>query len=76
MNKLRRQRLDEAISLLEQARDIIDECKCEEEDYRDNIPENLQSSERYENADTACDCLDSAYDGIDDIIDNINEAQG
>ena len=75
MNKMRRKRLDEAIELLNQAKDIIDECESEEEEYKDNMPENMQNSERYENADNACDNLMSASESIDDIISSIEEAQ-
>ena len=75
MNNARRKRLDEAIELLNQAKEIIEDCASEEEEYRDNMPENLQSSEKYENADSACDNLNSAMDSIDEIISNIEEAQ-
>ena len=75
MNNARRKRLDEAIEFLNQAKEIIEDCASEEEEYRDNMPENLQSSEKYENADSACDNLNSAMDSIDEIISNIEEAQ-
>ena len=44
----------------------------EEEDYRDNIPENMQSGYRYERADEACDNLSYAYDYISEAIDSEN----
>ena len=51
------------------------EClKEEEEEYRDNMPENLQGSERYERADEACDSLDSAYSSLEEAIEYIDEA--
>lgn len=56
--------------LLEKVGDI----EMEEEEYRDNIPENLQSSERYERADDACNSLESAYYSLDDISTQISEA--
>ena len=46
----------------------------EEEEYRDNIPENLQGGERYEKAEAACDSLSAAVDGIEDILSSIEEA--
>jgi hypothetical protein len=46
----------------------------EEEEYRDNMPENLQGSERYETADTACDNLQSAIDSLEEAFEYLNEA--
>lgn len=48
----------------------------EEEGYRDSIPENMQSGERYEQAESACDSLSDARDSISEAIDSINEAIG
>ena len=47
----------------------------DEEEYRDNIPENLQSSERYEQAEAACDAMQEALDQIEEAISNIENAQ-
>ena len=44
----------------------------EEEDYRDNIPENMQGGDRYERADEACDNLSYAYDYISEAIESDN----
>lgn len=41
--------------------------------YRDNIPDNLQGSARYETADEACDTLSEAVDGLEDIITSLGE---
>lgn len=46
----------------------------EEEDARDNIPESLQNSERYERADAACDAIQSSIDSLEEAIENIEEA--
>lgn len=42
----------------------------------DNIPENLQSSERYERAEAAVDALYSAVSSLEEALDYIEEAQG
>ena len=50
--------------------DIISDLECtfnDEECYRDNIPENLQSSCRYEAAEEACDNLENAVDALNYI---------
>ena len=46
----------------------------EEEEYMDNIPENLQCSERYVRAETAADALDSAMSSLEDVLDYIETA--
>lgn len=54
-----------------------DECEdlqAEEEDYRDNMPENLQGSEKYEKADEACDNLSEAVDNLEEVISSIEAA--
>lgn len=74
MNKQRRKQLEEVSELIENAKCILEELRDEETEYRDNIPENLQGSEKYEKADCACDSLDNAVDNLDEAINNINEA--
>lgn len=44
----------------------------DEQDYLDNIPENLQGSERYEVAEAAVDNLETAMSAIEDIISNVD----
>lgn len=75
MNKERRKQLAKAQELLEQAQGIIEDCLSEEEDYRDNMPENLQGSEKYDIADNACDNMDSALESIEEAISSVEEAQ-
>lgn len=74
MNKARRKTINEIYDRLAELRDLIEEVKYEEEEYRDNMPENLQCSERYEIADTACDNLDSAISSIEEALDYIESA--
>lgn len=57
---------------LEELQGEIEEARDEEQDYLDNIPENLQCSERYEAAEAAVDNLDSACDAIGDLLDAID----
>lgn len=64
MNKQRRASLRSASAHLSMAVDIIRDVRYEEQDAMDNIPENLQSSERYETMEEAVDHLDDALDAI------------
>ncbi len=87
MNKNRRAEINKAIALLEQikgpledAKSIIESAADEEREYYDNMPENMQSGERGEQASAAADALEEvkyAFDevDIDDLIGKPNEAQ-
>lgn len=74
MNRIRRKALAEIQAKIEELQNDLQVLLEEEEEYRDNMPENLQSSERYEKADTACDNISSAMDGLQEAIDYIMEA--
>lgn len=75
MNKERRKALSEAMELLEQAKDIVETCCSEEEEYRDNMPDNLVGSDRYETAEAAIDCMNEALEQLEDVVWKIEEAQ-
>jgi prefoldin subunit 5 len=83
VNKVRREQISDIIKRLrdiesaatEQLNDIYAEIETvmgEEEEYRDNMPENLQGSDRYSKADEACNYLDEA---LQDITTAINELE-
>lgn len=76
MNKIRRAEIREIIEKLEELKGMIEDIQYDEEEYRDNIPENLQGSERYEKADEACDNLSDAVDNLDEAISNMESAIG
>ena len=78
MNKDRRKEISKAVELmnnasgmLEEAKDILDCALSDEQDYLDNMPENLQGSEKYEVAESAVENLEEAVDAFDEIIDGI-----
>lgn len=57
--------IDEIVDITEDAQIIRDD----EEYYMENIPENLQSGERYEAAEMACDNLNDASDMLEDLCE-------
>lgn len=88
MNKFRRKEIFRVIMSLtkvidngateEELNDIaanIEILQNEEEDYRDNMPENMQGGYKYEMADEACDNLNYAHDCVNEAIDgeNVND---
>ena len=75
MNKQRRTTLNQINDLIASVYEDLESCKDQEEEYRDNMPENLQGSERYEAADAAVDNMSSAVDALDEAISSIESAQ-
>ena len=75
MNKVRRKALDKVICKIVEAKEQLESLQAEEEEYRDNMPENLQGSERYEAADAAVDNMSSAVDALDEAISSVESAQ-
>lgn len=63
-----RKKLDELVSEFESVKSDVEDIQWEEEEYRDNMPENLQWSERYDKADEACTNLSDAVDALDGMI--------
>lgn len=74
MNKERRKSLREIQSKLDRLGQDLEALKEEEEEYRDNMPENLQESERYQRADEVCDLLMEALENMDSAYQQIEEA--
>ena len=87
MNKVRRKMIDKVIeevavlqNTLEELQQRIEEIKEEEQDYLDNIPENLQSSDHYEKAENALNALEEAIDWFDcvdadELLSALDEAK-
>jgi hypothetical protein len=80
MNETRRKAisvtLDKIIKAQELLEDIQSDIDCvsfNEQMARDNIPERLQATERYEKCDAACDNLDTAANSIDDALQSLQE---
>ncbi len=74
MNRVRRKNRQSIIDQLEELKGSLEDLHAEEEEYRDNIPENMQESERYEKADDACDNLSDAVDNLEEVISSIEAA--
>lgn len=73
MNKQRRIDLKDAIRCMESAKYIIKDVKSKEEDAFDNLPENLQCSNRGCDMEENIDEMDEVLDKLDDIIDQVND---
>ncbi len=76
MNNSRRKDLRGIIDQIEELKGLLEDLMCEEEEFRDNIPENLQGSERYEKSDAACNDMQDALIYLDDAATCIEAAIG
>lgn len=59
--------LDNCHTLINKLISNIESILSDEEDYLDNIPENLQNGYRYQMSEESCDNLESAIDVLHDI---------
>ena len=73
MNKARRKKLGEIAEQLSDLRDQLQTILEEEEEYRDNIPENLQGTERYEKSDEACEIIDTCGESLEEVFTQLQE---
>ena len=78
MNKARRKELSNIIRGLNTVQDkddlyswinTLDNIRDDEQDYYDNIPENLQYSQRAEDSEQAIEYLDEALDFLNEVYD-------
>lgn len=73
MNKTRRERLRNITQILESEIADIEAIIEEEEEYMENIPENLQESVRYYDAEDAIDNMNEAVNSISESIDSLQK---
>lgn len=75
--------VDDIQERLENVKGDLESVLMDEEDYKDNIPENLQGSIRYDASEDACSNIEMAIDSLEyalsienlnDIIDSVEEA--
>lgn len=68
MNNLRRKRIAKLNEMLSELMEEIQSIAEDEEEYIDNIPENLQDSSRYEQAEEALDSLNYVVSSLDEVL--------
>ena len=73
MNNKRRAEIRKIHMVLETILSDIERVKDEEEFAYDNMPENLQYSDRGEASQEAIDCLEEVYNNMEEIIDLLEE---
>lgn len=76
MNEKRRERLRDAVRMLTSVASVVEAVCDNEQDAMDNIPENLQATERYERMEDAVDSLNDALEKIEDAKGHIQSVLG
>lgn len=83
MNKQRRKTVDDIHTMLlditlklEEIEQAVDDVQSEEADARDNMPESLQESERYEQMDETAGALEDIAYNISNARDELEEELG
>ena len=71
MNAKRRKSLHKEIKLLEEAKGIIEDVQCEEEESYDNLSEGLQQSSMGETLSENSSTLEDVVSSIEDLIDEV-----
>lgn len=74
MNKDRRKALQEIRDKLSTLQEDLESILDQENESRDNMPESLQCSERYETSEEASGNIEEAIDQIGCACDSIDEA--
>ena len=74
MNKTRRALVQSCIDKIDDCISNIEIAKDEEQDYLDNMPENLLSSERASKAETNIENMEAALDDLASAIENLEGA--
>lgn len=68
MNNLRRKRIGKLVDILFNVKEAFESIAEDEEEYIDNIPENLQNSSRYEEAEEALYNLNEVVFSLDKVL--------
>lgn len=76
MNAKRRKRIDVLLAQLAAIQEELEEISQEEQDYLDNIPENLMESEKYSTAEENCENLTAALDSLTEVMDYLESSKG
>lgn len=74
LNQARRGEIAKVIDRLEDIKQDVSYILGDEQDCLDNMPENLEGSERFASMEQAVDNLEDAVSGIEDAIDSLNKA--
>lgn len=73
MNAKRRKQLANAVEVLNNVLELLEEVTADEQDAYDNLPESIQESERGETMQENVDDIENASSSLQDIIEQLQE---
>ena len=73
MNRIRRNKIVKVIQVIGSARDSLEDIINEEQEYYDNIPENLLGGERAETSEEAIGIMESMFESLNEVIDELGD---
>lgn len=73
MNKQRRQKIRDVRKEIENCKENLQKILYEEQDYFDNMPENLQGSMRGSDSEDAIDTMENCIEDLENIINELME---
>lgn len=73
MNRSRRKELKRAVDLINQAKEIIEMCRDEEQEAFDNLPESIKFSDRGEMMEDYVSEIEYALDSIESAVDSLTD---
>lgn len=75
MNNARRKKIEEAKVFLQQAVNLLEGVRDQEQEAYDNMPESFQEGDKGDAAQTAINALESALDDLQNCADNLDEVE-
>ena len=75
MKEERLKTLRQCLNMIQNAHDVLEEVRDEEQDAFDNLPEGLQDSVRGDLMQEAVDTLDEAIDTLDDVLSSLESVE-
>lgn len=74
MNKVRRDTIAKLQARISELKDEVEMVRDEEQEYYDNMPENMQQGDKGQNAESAVSALDEAMENLDSAMSSLDEA--
>ena len=74
MNNARRKEITSIIEQVEELKDKLENILADEDEYRDNMPENLWGSEQYETSENASENLENVISSLGEAVEYLEES--
>lgn len=75
MNRQRRKRIDEVVVLIGEARRMMEAIASDEREYVESMPENLQLSDKWADADTVAGELEDIVSSLDELVERLADCK-